>query len=362
MQKIILTILILFYTNFTFAQLNIFKFATIYTSINLNNSLFQQGNWQMVGDELVNLTRENPYDFSVNIGVRKLARFDYQSKPGNFYDGKEKYHSDNSIIGAVKGLEFKAQIELKRQQGREFENRHIFIRYLGDYYTLKAEQRFNGLADIKYSNLDTRLRLKIGNKINITAGVMGSKRPLGYEYNAIKVYQESGKPWYQLAYDYDFTDQYYYVDGDLNGQDDWYDWYDWKWFNPDGVEIAQTDQEFYKYHFGKIVREYTLDIQDSLGMITELSLALGSTFYHYGERFWLHAWADVYPKRWLEEVDEEILNNIELNNDRIDYSLGFILGTKIYKKRLGIFIEGDYNNMWAREFYSIKAGINYLFF
>jgi hypothetical protein len=364
MQKIVFTILVLFATNNLFAQLDLLKWSTIYTSVSINNALFMQGNWQMVEGDLVNLTRENPHDFTIAVGIRKLARFKYQSKPGNFYDGTEKYISDNSIIGAVNGLEYKAQVELKRQQGREFENRHISLRYIGDFYTIKAEQRFNGLADIKYSNLDTRLRLKIGNKINLTAGVMNSWRPLGYEYNAIQKYIDDGNMWWQLAYDYGYEDQYFYIDGNQNGQDDWFDYYDWNWFNEDGVQIAQSDYEFYKYHFGKVVREYTLDVQDSLGMVREMSLAFGSSFYHYGDRFWLHAFADMYPKRWLQDnVAEQTLRYIELEQDRIDYTIGFVLGTKLgNKKRLGLFIEGDYNDMWGREWYNLKAGINYLFF
>ena len=313
--------------------------------------------------QLVDVTRDNPYDFSINIGIRKLARFEYQKKKGDFYTGEEKEYSDKSIIGAVNGLEYKFQINTKRQQGREFENRHFLVRYLGDFYTIKAEQLFNGRADIKLQNIDTRLRLKIGNKINLTAGVMNAWRPLGYEYNAIEAYQETGSAWYQLAYDYGFQDQYWYYDGDQNGVDDWYDYYDWRWFDPDGNHIAETDGEFYKYHFGNIVREYTLDVQDSLGMVRELNVALGASFYHYGDRFWIHAFGDVYPKRWLEEVDEEILDHIELDNDRLDYSLGFILGAKIGRmKKLGFFVEGDYNKMYGREFFSLMGGLNYLIY
>ena len=51
-----------------------------------------------------------------------------------------------------------------------------------------------------------------------------------------------------------------------------------------------TDQEFYKYHYGNIVREYQIDIQDSLGLVHEVSFAIGSSFYHYSDKFWLHSW------------------------------------------------------------------------
>lgn len=343
---------------------NLFKFSTVYTSFSVNNAMFTQGVWQLEDGNLVDVSKDNPYDMGLNIGIRKLARFQYQKKKGEFYTGEENEYSDKSIIGAVNGLEYKAQIEIKRQQGREFENRHLMLRYLGGFYVLKAEQLFNGLADIELQNVDARLRLKIGNKINLTAGVMNAWRPLGYQYNAIECFEVcKAQPWYQLAYDYGFEDHYWFFDGEQNGQDDWYDYWNWSWTNPEGVEIANTDEEFYKYHFPNIAREYQLDVQDSLGMVREMSVALGASFYHYGDQFWLHAFGDVYPKRWMEEIDEHTLEHIDLDSERIDYKLGFVLGTKIgKKKRLGLFVEGDYNWMFEKEFFSAMGGINYLFY
>ncbi len=355
-MKTLFTIIFIFITTNVFGQFqDFFKYSTIYSSISLNNSLFAPGVWQMTPEgELVDMSQNNKYDKSINIGIRKLARFEYQKKKGDFYTGQENEHSDKGVIGAVNGFEYKAQIELKRQQGREFENRHLMVRYLGDFYTIKAEQLFNGLADIEFQSIDTRLRLKIGNKINLTAGVMNAWRPLGYQYNAIAAYQETGNPWWQLAYDQGFEDQFYSI-GD--------EYYDWTWVNPEGELIAQTDHEFYKYHFGNVVRDYTLEIQDSLGTIRELNLALGASFYHYTEAFWIHAFADVYPKHWTEDIDEEVSKHIDLSNDRIDYTVGFILGAKIGRmKKLGLFMEGNYNNLYEKEFFQITSGINYLIF
>ena len=341
-----------------------FKFSTIYASMGVNTSLFNQGVYQMEDGNLVDITKDEPYNYGINIGIRKIARFDYQSKKGEFYTGEEIDHSDKSLIGAVEGFEYKAQIEYNREQGRNFENRHIFLRYLGDFYTLKAEQLYNGRADIEFQSLDTRLRLKIGNKINLSAGVMNAWRPLGYEYNAIECYEVCSKnPWWQLAYDRGFQDEYWYYDGEGNGVDDYYDYFDWRWFDEDGNHIAETDYEFYQYHFPNIVREYQIEVQDSLGMVREMSLAFGGSFYHYEERFWLHAWGDFFPKRWLEEVDVHTLAHIDLEQERLDFALGFILGTKIGKnKNFGFFIEGNYNHLYEREFFSIASGINYLIY
>ena len=93
-----------------------------------------------------------------------------------------------------------------------------------------------------------------------------------------------------------------------------------------------------------------------------MQVALGLSYYTYSDDFYLHTWADVYPKRWLEEnIDEKTLEYVDLENERTDYSLGFILGTKITKK-LSLFVEGSYCDMWSRNWFTIKTGINYLFY
>ena len=363
MKKIIF-ILCLFFSVTLNAQLDdLFKYSTFYGALGINNALFQQGQYIMQDNTLIDLTQENPYDFNLNFGIRKLARFDYQKKKNNFYDGSEQHQTDNALIGAVKGLEYKFQLETKRQQNREFKNKHYFIRYLNDWMVVKAEHLENGLADVRFYNLDNRFRIKIGSKLNLTFGALNTWRPIGYGYDAMQAYTAAGNPWYQLAFDYGYEDHYWYFDGEGNGQDDWYDYWNWYWTNPAGDTIAMTDQEFYKYHYGKIVREYQIDVQDTLGLIHELSIAAGLSFYHYSDNFWLHSWADVYPKRWIDEIDENLIEYIDLNHERIDYNIGIVMGTRIGKnKKLGAFFEANYNRMWDRKWFDIKTGINYLFF
>ena len=364
-MKNILFILCFFITMSAHCQLdNLFKYSTFYGALGVNNALFSQGQYIMEDNQLIDLTRENPYDFGLNIGIRKIARFKYQNKKNNFYDGSEVYPTDNTLIGAVKGLEYKFQLETKRQQGREFRNKHYFLRYLSDYYVIKAEHLENGLADVKFYNIDTRFRVKIGNKLNLTFGGLNTWRPTGYEYNAMECFSVcQEKQWYQLAFDYGYDDHYWYFDGEGNGQDDWYDYYNWYWTNPEGDVIADTDQEFYKYHYGNIVRQYEIDIQDSLGLMHEFSLAVGLSLYHYSDDFWIHGWADAFPKRWIDDIDEHTLEHIELDNERLDYNIGVIIGTRFGKnKNFGLFVEGNYNQMWERNWFNIKTGINYLFF
>jgi hypothetical protein len=90
---------------------------------------------------------------------------------------------------------------------------------------------------------------------------------------------------------------------------------------------------------------------------------VGLSLYHYSDNFWIHAWGDLYPKRWVDHIDDYIAENISLDNERLDYNIGFILGTRFGKnKNLGAFIESNYNQMWDRKWFNIKTGINYLFY
>ena len=89
-------------------------------------------------------------------------------------------------------------------------------------------------------------------------------------------------PWWNVAYDLGYEDTYYYIDGDQNGVDDWYDYYNWNWTSPDGTLVADTDQEFMKYEFGKAVDQYNktyLDISefpDGSGAIVYTSPSTGN--------------------------------------------------------------------------------------
>jgi hypothetical protein len=43
-----------------------------------------------------------------------------------------------------------------------------------------------------------------------------------------------------------------------------------------------------------------------------------------------------------------------------DYQVGLMFGTKI-GKNLGLYIEGEYTQMWGREIFNSSFGLNYTF-
>ena len=71
---------------------NFLKYSTFYTSVSLNAPFEVQSKWEVDVDNgtFVETTKENELEYNLSVGVRKLARFKYQSKGKNFYDGSEK--------------------------------------------------------------------------------------------------------------------------------------------------------------------------------------------------------------------------------------------------------------------------------
>ena len=68
----------------------------------------------MVYQLLVDQTPKYPFDYRFGFGIRKLARFDYERKPKNFYDGTEKTNALSAPTSAVKGLEYHIHLEKER--------------------------------------------------------------------------------------------------------------------------------------------------------------------------------------------------------------------------------------------------------
>ena len=76
------------------------KYGTVYGAGDISNSVEaeeqtyflrtnQDGSLYSIPD-VVNNTEVFPFDYRYGFGIRKLARFDYERKPKNFYDGTEE--------------------------------------------------------------------------------------------------------------------------------------------------------------------------------------------------------------------------------------------------------------------------------
>ena len=369
-MKKILLLLLLFIGASANAQFikDFFKYSTIYASGNIGQPLQEPNReWYVSQDNrLTDVTEIYPFDYTISVGIRKIARFDYENRVNVFYDGSEENVGWKANMGAVEGFEYVFSHDWVRQWGDEYRNQSYFLRYLGKYWMGHVKFLEVGVADLKYAQADLRGRLSIGKHLNISAGaVVRSHGPYGY--NPIAIYLNNN-PWWALAYEAGYTDQPYQLIDFTSAQPD--TTIDWSWQDPEGNDIASTDEEFRKYYYGDVVNDFQQDKLSEVGGLFTLSAAVGMDYYHYSnnEKFWFHAWANVMPfhKHIYGNQNFSYANFLSNKPDGtgrtqwLDYNGGLVLGAKI-GKGFGLFVESEYLKYWDRRVYSAKAGLNYQF-
>ena len=334
------------------AQLNLLRFATFYASYTTNTPQIGAPSFMVQGTE-----PENPYDFVPNfvdgelveltpqyapnviltLGIRKIARFDYQIKQNNFYTGNEHQATDYATISNAPGLEYLFQYSFVRNNGLELAQQEYNVRYISNMYTAKANYVNNELIDLKYSLGEVRLRKSFGG-LDFTFGVAHRSHPV-YGCNPMDDYEGT---WEEFA----MSELYFPT---ANGI--------WMEITDDGAEwIAGSDNEFYKYHFGRAVNNYNKRILKELGLQQEISAVLGLDYYVYKENYWLHAWGSVYP------IHEGLTNfAYQRNTSQEEWDTGLIFGVNL-NRHLSLFVEGKHLKFWGMPSYELKTGLNYLIF
>ena len=135
-MKKLLLILTLFISTNTNAQFfndlykDFLKYSTVYGAGDISNSIEASESVYFVrtGDSgslydipvVIDDTPDYPFDYRYGFGIRKLARFDYERKPKNFYDGTEKQLAFSAPTSAFKGLEYQFHYERERWSIRCF--------------------------------------------------------------------------------------------------------------------------------------------------------------------------------------------------------------------------------------------------
>ena len=320
-------------------------------------------------------TIKYPFDYRYGFGIRKLARFDYERKPKNFYDGTEKQLVFTAPSSAVQGLEYQFHREWERWMGREFDNSRYFLKHTGKYHIVKAESRKVDRINLKYQSAETRARLPIGEKFSISAGAIFRTHDRPYGYNPIEIWlnetDDTGNalnPWYTLGYQYGYDDVFY-TQTTANGDTT----QDWCWIDPDGNEVAHSDLAFRENVYPLLMNRYNNEIWSQLSRFGEIAPVIGFDFYHYESKFWLHAYANwILPYHHYIMGDEDFSylhrdnwgkgghNNLLEGKQWSDYNFGANLGWKV-GKNLGIFVEGEYSKMWDSKLYQTTFGLNYTF-
>ena len=332
--------------------------------------------------QVVDGTEYNPFDYRIGFGIRKLARFDYERKPGNFWTGnadRERQIALSAPTSAVQGFEYLFHWEKERNRGDIWTNSRYFLRHTGKYHIVKLESREQGAFDFKYQSAEVRARLPIGKKFSLSAGAMYRTHDRAYGYNPFEVWvneeDEFGNPmnpWYTLGYENGYTDQFYeetYIDefGNEVTRQGWF------WQNEDGERVADSDLEFRDGIFRDLINDFNNIFLDEIGQFGVISPVVGFDFYHYSPKFWIHAYSNYLLPYHTYLKGDDIFNYGNRDNwgkgglrqdsefeQWEDFQFGANIGWKLGRK-LGIFVEGEYTKMWDTEFFYSTFGLNYTF-
>ncbi len=323
--------------------------------------------------DVVDVTPDFPFDYRIGFGIRKLARFGYERKPRNYYDGTEDQLAFTAPTSAFQGLEYQIHHEKERWRGEYFKNYRYFVKHTGKYHIIKAESREVGRINLNYQSAEVRARLPIGSKFSISGGAIYRTHDRAYGYNPIEIWlnetNEAGyavNPWYTLGFMYGYDDIYYSAEDELGNEVD-----DWYWIDPEGNQVAATDLEFRETVFRELMQRYNREQWDLLDRFGEIAPIVGFDFYHYKNNFWIHAYANyILPYHKYLRGDENVsyLNRNNWGKGGLrqdseleqwdDYSFGANFGWKI-NRHLGLFIEGEYAKMWDSELFNTSFGLNY---
>ena len=333
------------------------KFSTVYGAVNGGNSLSDVDVYS-VTNGLQTQTVKTPYDYSVILGVRKIARMGYEPKEA-FKNGQENSFSDASTVGKVKGFEYLFELSYVRQEGENYANQHHFLRYIDDTYILKGEYLEDGFADIKYFETSQRYRHKIEDLSFLPEALQKGKLSLNigavqrlsepYGYDPLEEWKLSNG---NLHYTFLALEEGYNANFISHGIVQYTD--------PQGNIVAENTEIWEGVVIPQVLSDYTEKKRNELENTIQHSLVLGFDYYYYSKKLWLHSWGNVMPWHY-DDGGEFSYHKFNNGEQWYDYSGGLIFGYK-YSKSLGVFVEGKYNKYWNREWHDFSFGINYIIF
>ena len=324
-----------------------FKFSTFYAAVNGGNSLSDVNTFTVNTGQLVSGVTETPFDYSINLGVRKIARFQYENRANVFYNGTENTYSDAANVGKIKGFEFLFEGDLRRVQGKNYVDQHHFLRYVADDWIAKVEYLQDGFADIKFFEASQRYKYNVSNKFSVNVGAAQRlAEPYGYDPLAEWLLNNGN-----IHYTYLAIQEGYTVDfSDLNMI---------TYSNPSGNIVATNTEVWEALIIPDVLANYDERKRNEQGYKMEYSMVLGFDYYHYSKEFWIHTWGNVMPYH-VNTNNEYSYHNYQ-GGQWVDYSGGLIFGHK-FNKHLGVFAEGKYNKYWNRKWHNFSIGVNYVIF
>jgi hypothetical protein len=325
------------------SQNNFFKYSTFYATMNMESSMIEEQNYIAISKGYEETTQINEYDFQINLGIRRVARMDYEQKLKKWFYGNEESVSDFTTIGNNNsGFEYLLNYSFIRNRGETFNSQKYWLRYLTNNFVSKIEYRDNERLDLKYSSIDLRYRIN-KNFFDFSFGLCSRLHPV-YHITPIEDFWVSGETsFFDLASDFGYSSQF------VNGR--------WNWFK-DGELLATSNDEFFTHYFGDAIREFNEQELSKLNEVKELSLVMGVSYYKYQSDFWIHAWFNALPYHYgLDDY------SFEYDGSSFEYDGGFVLGYRIgNKKNFGVFIENNIQRVWEKDIFNLQFGFNYLIF
>lgn len=324
-----------------------FKFSTFYAAVNGGNSLSDVNTFSVNTGQLISGVDKTPFDYSINLGVRKIARFQYENRASVFYNGTENTYSDAANVGKIKGFEFLFEGDLRRVQGKNYVDQHHFLRYVADDWIAKVEYLQDGFADIKFFEASQRYKYNVSNKFSVNVGAAQRlAEPYGYDPLAEWLLNNGNIHYTYLAiqegYTVDFSDPNMIT-----------------YSNPSGNIVATNTEVWEALIIPDVLANYDERKRNEQGYKMEYSMVLGFDYYHYSKEFWIHTWGNVMPYH-VNTNNEYSYHNYQ-GGQWVDYSGGLIFGHK-FNKHLGVFAEGKYNKYWNRKWHNFSVGVNYVIF
>lgn len=322
----------------------VFKYSTFYAAANGGNSL-SDVNVYSVTNGLQTSQVQTPFDYSLALGVRKIARFGYENRADVFYDGSENTISDDANVGKVNGFEFLFEADWRRQQGKSFFNQHHFLRYVADDWIVKTEYLTDGFADIEFFEASQRYRHKFGRKFSLNVGAVERfSKPYGYDPLAEWLLSNGNLHYTYLALQEGYSVQFDGIGGET-------------YYNPSGTLVAENTQVWEAVVIPQVLADYVEKKVNAAPVQWNYSLVLGFDYYHYTKDFWVHGFGNVMPYHY--DTKTEFSYHNYNGGQWIDYSGGLIFGWKLTKS-LGIFAEGTYNKYWNRKWHNFSIGANFI--
>ena len=321
-----------------------FRFSTFYAAVYGNNSLSDYSTYSVVNGPLSTDVVETPFDYSLTLGIRKIARFKYENRANVFYNGEEHSYSDAATIGTVKGFEFLFESDYRRQQGVNYLDQNHFLRYVGKRFVTKVEYVQDGFADVSYLEASQRLRINSKGKLSFNVGVAQRiSEPYGYNPLEEWTLPDGSLHYTSLAFDQGYS----------------YDFATGMYLDPEGEVVANSSDVWKEVVIPEVLDDYVQRKRNELDTEWNYSVVVGFDYYHYSKDFWLHSWGNVLP-RHLDTESE--FSYFQLNGGQwTDYSGGLIFGWKL-NRSLGFFLEGRYNKYWNREWHDFSVGVNYVIY